>query len=264
MTDSALYWLANYELDGFRHDACKHIPEGYWRMLGQKIATRWPGRPIWMIGETYGSPELIGSYIKSGMLNAQFDFNVYFTAREALCGLTGMDEVLSNELTSLATYGAHHTMGNISGNHDQIRFASIAGGAIDIHSYGKEEGWTQEIGIGDADVAYKRALLLEVLNSTLPGVPCIYQGDEYAEVGGNDPDNRHMMRFEGLNDEQIQMRKQVAELMAMRRHSMPLLYGDLIPLESSADLISYKRVYLGQAVVVTINRKELTYNISVE
>ena len=264
MTDSALYWLANYELDGFRHDACKHIPEGYWRMLGQKIATRWPGRPIWMIGETYGSPELIGSYIKSGMLNAQFDFNVYFTAREALCGLTGMDEVLSNELTSLATYGAHHTMGNISGKHDQIRFASIAGGAIDIHSYGKEEGWTQEIGIGDADVAYKRALLLEVLNSTLPGVPCIYQGDEYAEVGGNDPDNRHMMRFEGLNDEQIQMRKQVAELMAMRRHSMPLLYGDLIPLESSADLISYKRVYLGQAVVVTINRKELTYNISVE
>ncbi len=264
MTDSALYWLANYELDGFRHDACKHIPERYWRMLGQKIATRWPGRPIWMIGETYGSPELIGSYIKSGMLNAQFDFNVYFTAREALCGLTGMDEVLSNELTSLATYGAHHTMGNISGNHDQIRFASIAGGAIDIHSYGKEEGWTQEIGIGDADVAYKRALLLEVLNSTLPGVPCIYQGDEYAEVGGNDPDNRHMMRFEGLNDEQIQMRKQVAELMAMRRHSMPLLYGDLIPLESSADLISYKRVYLGQAVVVTINRKELTYNISVE
>ena len=264
MTDSALYWLANYELDGFRHDACKHIPEGYWRMLGQKIATRWPGRPIWMIGETYGSPELIGSYIKSGMLNAQFDFNVYFTAREALCGLTGMDEVLSNELTSLATYGGHHTMGNISGNHDQIRFASIAGGAIDIHSYGKEEGWTQEIGIGDADVAYKRALLLEVLNSTLPGVPCIYQGDEYAEVGGNDPDNRHMMRFEGLNDEQIQMRKQVAELMAMRRHSMPLLYGDLIPLESSADLISYKRVYLGQAVVVTINRKDLTYNISVE
>ena len=29
MTDSALYWLANYDLDGYRHDACKHIPEGY-------------------------------------------------------------------------------------------------------------------------------------------------------------------------------------------------------------------------------------------
>ena len=261
MTDSALYWLENYELDGYRHDACKHIPEGYWRMLGQKIATRWPGRPIWMIGETYGSPELIGSYVKSGMLNAQFDFNVYFTAREALCGLTGMDQVLQNELTSLATYGAHHTMGNISGNHDQIRFASIAGGAIDIHSQGKEEGWTQEIGIGDAETAYKRALLLEVLNMTLPGVPCVYQGDEYAEVGGNDPDNRHMMRFETLNEAEKDMRAQVADLIHMRRGSMPLLYGEFIPMESDADVIRYQRIYLGEKVTVTIDRKELTYTI---
>ncbi len=261
MTDSALYWLATYDLDGFRHDACKHIPEGYWRMLGQKIASRWPGRPIWMIGETYGSPELIGSYIKTGMLNAQFDFNVYFTAREALCGLKGMDEVMNNELTSLHTYGSHHTMGNISGNHDQIRFASIAGGAIDIYCHGKEEGWTQEIGIGDTAIAYDRAMLLEVLNMTLPGVPCIYQGDEYGEVGGNDPDNRHMMRFENLNNDEKGMRQQVAELIHMRRNSMPLLYGEFIPLESTPEEISFQRVYLGKRVTVTINREDMTYQI---
>ena len=261
MTDSALYWLANYDLDGYRHDACKHIPEGYWRMLGQKIATRWPGRPIWMIGETYGSPELIGSYVKSGMLNAQFDFNVYFTAREALCGFKGMDQVMQNELTSLGTYGAHHTMGNISGNHDQIRFASIAGGAIDIYCHGKEEGWTREIGIGDTAVAYKRALLMEVLNMTLPGVPCIYQGDEYGEVGGNDPDNRHIMRFENLNDDELKMRNEVAKLIQLRRHSMPLLYGDFIPLIDRPEEIIFQRIYLGQKVTVMINRDELTYQI---
>ena len=261
MTDSALYWLENYDLDGFRHDACKHIPEGYWRMLGQKIATRWPDRPIWMIGETYGSPELIGSYVKTGMLNAQFDFNVYFTAREALCGLKGMDQVLNNELTSLRTYGAHHTMGNISGNHDQIRFASIAGGAIDIYCQGKEEGWTREVGIGDAEVAYQRALLLEALNMTLPGVPCIYQGDEYGEVGGNDPDNRHMMRFETLNNDEKEMRDEVAELIHLRRNSMPLMYGDFIPLIDRPEEIIFQRIYLGEKVTVIINRQDLTYQI---
>ena len=264
MTDSALYWLENYELDGYRHDACKHIPESYWRILGQKIAARWPGRHIWMIGETYGSPELIGSYVKSGMLNAQFDFNVYFTTREALCGLKGMNEVVENELTSLHTYGAHHTMGNTSGNHDQIRSASNAGEAPDLHVNGKEEGWTQEIGIGDAEKAYKRALLLEVINMTLPGVPCIYQGDEYGEVGANDPDNRHMMRFEGLNEAEQEMRAKVAELIQMRRSSMPLLYGDFIVLESNEDEIKYARIYLGKKVIVTINRKELSYNITEE
>jgi glycosidase len=96
---------------------------------------------------------------------------------------------------------------------------------------------------------------------TLPGVPCIYQGDEYGEVGGNDPDNRHMMKFDGLDEAQQTMRAEVAKLIAMRRHSMPLLYGDFIPVECSADKIVYKRVYLGEAVKVTINREDLSFAI---
>ena len=39
--------------------------------------------------------------------------------------------------------------------------------AIDIYTQGKEEGWTREIGIGDTAMAYKRALLLEVLNGRM-------------------------------------------------------------------------------------------------
>ena len=152
-------------------------------------------------------------------------------------------------------------MGNISGNHDQIRFASIAGEAIDIRSQGKEEGWTQEVGIGDADKAYKRALLLEVLNMTLPGVPCIYQGDEYAEVGGNDPDNRHMMRFDALSLDEREMRERVAELAHLRRHSMPLLYGEFIPLIDRPEEIIYQRIYLGEKITVIINRDKMTYEI---
>ena len=96
---------------------------------------------------------------------------------------------------------------------------------------------------------------------TLPGVPCIYQGDEYGEVGGNDPDNRHMMRFDALSLDERTMRDQVAGLIQMRRHSMPLLYGDLIPLIDRPDEIVYQRVYLGHKVTVIINRKDLTYQI---
>ena len=119
----------------------------------------------------------------------------------------------------------------------------------------------EEIGIGDAEKAYKRALLLEVLNMTLPGVPCIYQGDEYGETGANDPDNRHMMRFTNLNEQEKEMRAKVAELVHMRRNSMPLLYGDFIPLIDRPDKIVYQRVYLGEKVTIVINRDDLTYQI---
>lgn len=264
MTDSALYWLEHYDLDGFRHDACKHIPECYWRLLGQKIALRHPERPIWMIGETYGNPQLIGLYVKSGMLNAQFDFNVYYAILNALCNNGSMRDVARNIQESLVAYGSHHTMGNISGNHDQVRFASLAGGAILPWSEqnGKEDGWTRHVGIGDATVAYKRAILQEVMNMTLPGVPCIYQGDEYAEVGGNDPDNRHMMRFdEELDDAEKAYKEEVKRLIKMRRTSMPLLYGDFQLVEVSDDVLVYDRVYMGETVRVTIDKAQLMYKV---
>lgn len=259
MTDSALYWLENFELDGFRHDACKHIPECYWRMLGQKMAKRFPDRHIWMIGETYGSPELINTYVKTGMLNAQFDFNIYFTAIHTLLGegeMSNIDRVIRE---SIATYGAHHTMGNISGNHDQARFASLAGGALSFGEDAKEAGWTREVGIGNADQAYAKAILLEMLNFTIPGVPCVYQGDEFAEVGANDPDNRKMMRFEGLNDKEMLFRQQVITLAHLRRQILPLMYGDYIPVLADANTLIFKRIYLGQIVEVKISRNEESY-----
>ena len=254
MTDSALYWLENYDFDGFRHDACKHIPECYWRLLGQKIANRFPNRHIWMIGETYGSPELINSYVKTGMLNAQFDFNIYFTAIHVLLGdgdMSNLDRVIRE---SLATYGAHHTMGNISGNHDQARFASLAGGALRFSEDAKEAGWTREVGLGDSAQAYAKSILLEMLNFTIPGVPCVFQGDELASAGGNDPDNRKMMRFEGLSDAEQHYREQVITLSRLRHELLPLTYGDYFPVSADADHIAFRRIYMGQTVDIYISR----------
>lgn len=254
MTDSALYWLQNFDFDGYRHDACKHIPECYWRELTHKAVTRFPDRHIWMIGETYGSPELINTYVKTGMLNAQFDFNVYFTAINALTGRCPMSEIDRVIRESLAAYGSHHTMGNISGNHDQTRIASIMGGAVADGEDAKMAGWTRTVGLGDTDNAYRRALMMQVLNLTIPGVPCIYQGDEYAEAGGNDPDNRHMMRFDSLSEREKAFKQNVETLIRLRRSSMALMYGDYMLNETNADVLDFSRVYAGEEVRVVLSR----------
>ena len=260
MTDSALVWLDKFAFDGFRHDACKHIPLNYWRELGKKMKQRYPDRHIWMIGETYGDPALIGSYVKTGMLNAQFDFNIYHTAIDVLGkpeqSLTKMNNTI---LESLAAYGAHHTMGNISGNHDKCRFISLAGKAVRWDENDKAAGWTRHIGVtadGNKELeahAYRMAMLLEVINFTIPGVPCVYQGDEYGEAGANDPDNRHMMKFDGLNKEQAAFRAQVQELAQLRRNNMALLYGEYIPVEVTDTLLHFQRVYMGDVVDVVID-----------
>ena len=268
MTDSALVWLEKFEFDGFRHDACKHIPLNYWRELGAKMKQRYPNRHIWMIGETYGDTKLIGSYVKSGLLNSQFDFNIYHTAIDVFGKPNqSLKSINKTILESLAAYGSHHTMGNISGNHDKCRFISLAGGAVSWNESDKAAGWEREIGVtadGDAAreaAAYKAAMLLEVVNLTIPGVPCIYQGDEYAEAGANDPDNRHMMKFNGLSDRQQQFRNEVQKLVQMRRNSLPLIYGEYIPVTVTDNLLVFDRTYMGETVRVTIDLADLEYSI---
>ena len=260
MTDTALYWIDKYDFDGYRHDACKHIPLNYWRMFTRKMKSRYPDRSLWMIGETYGDNELIGSYVKTGMLNAQFDFNVYHTAIDVLGKQGESMKRLANTIDeSLASYGAHHTMGNISGNHDKTRFISLAGGAVSWDEDGKAAGWNRQIGVtadGNAEreaVAFKKAMLLEVVNLTIPGVPCIYQGDEYGQCGANDPDNRRMMRFSGLTDNEKWILKQTQHLIHLRRSSMPLLYGDYKQLYVDDNVLVFSRTYMGQVAIVAIN-----------
>lgn len=254
LTDSALYWLTEYDLDGFRHDACKHIPEVYWRTLTRKIHERFPEKQLYQIGETYGSPELIGSYVKTGMLDAQFDFNVYHTAIDAI-GREGrsMSEIARVVSESGRFYGSHHLMGNISGNHDKARFISLVGGELSFDEDHKYAGWNRKIGVGDATVAYPRLALLEAINFCIPGIPCLYQGDEYGEPGGNDPDNRRMMRFDGYTDLETQHLNKIKTLAKLRRTQLPLIYGDYLPLYADKDIYAFARIYLGEVIVCAFN-----------
>lgn len=253
MTDSALYWLQTYDFDGFRHDAAKHIPEKYWRMLTKKIKQRVDNPDIFQIGETYGKPQLLRSYIKSGMLDSQFDFGIYHSAVNTFGTHDNTMKDLFKDLTrSLNSYGYHNLMGNISGNHDKPRFISVAGGTVSLKENTKAAGRKRKIEVGDT-IAYRKLALLESFMFTIPGIPCIYQGDEYGVPGANDPDNRRMMQFDGYDHNELKLLEAVKKLTKIRSSSLPLIYGDLIPLYCDDDLFAFTRVYMGKKVIVAFN-----------
>lgn len=266
MTDSALHWLRKFDFDGFRHDACKHIPLNYWRMLTHKMKSSMPNREVWQIGETYGDVELIGSYVKSGMIDSQFDFNLYHTSRDVIVDESrSMRDIAKAVEEAEAAYGSHHTMGNITGNHDKPRFLSLAGGDMSLWCPDdKAEGWHRKVGVGDNDKGYARLSLLKAIISTVPGVPCVYQGDEYGIPGANDPDNRYMMEFDGYNDYQQRELAATKALFKYRRASMPLMYGDYRTLYVDDDIYVFLRHYMGQWVVVALNVRPEVRTVEVE
>lgn len=266
MTDSALHWVRNFEFDGFRHDACKHIPLDYWRMLTHKMKSSMPDRSLWQIGETYGSVELIGSYVKTGMIDSQFDFNLYHTSRDVIVDTNrSMLDIVRTVEESEAAYGSHHTMGNITGNHDKPRFISLAGGDMSLWCPDdKAEGWHREVVVGDMDKGHAGLKLLKAIITTVPGVPCIYQGDEYGVPGANDPDNRDMMRFEADNEYQQAEYAATRDLIKERRSSMPLMYGDYRTLYADDAAWVFLRHYMGEWSLVAINVRDKSCDVDVQ
>jgi glycosidase len=257
MTDSAMYWLQQFDIDGFRHDATKHIQLDYWRTLTQKIK-RQIKRPVYQIGETYGSPELIRSYVNSGMLDGQFNFNLYDASVAVFAKNDEPSKRLADALQeSLTYYGQHNLMGNISGNQDRVRFISYASGDVPFEGNGKQIGWTKNIQISDT-LAYYKLEMLQAFNLSIPGVPCIYYGDEYGMPGANDPDNRRLMRFSGLNRHEKHLKAQVKKLIHLRKNSMALIYGTTQILEENNVLI-IKRKYFEDEIIIIFNKSDKVY-----
>jgi glycosidase len=263
VADSVMFWVKNFDLDGFRHDASKHVPEDFWRLLTQKIkrekATQ-TNTTFYQIGETYGSPELIGSYVNSGQMDAQFDFNLYDAAVGAFAGNNNNEQqqqlwtsLQRTLLESFDYYGWHHLMGNISGNQDRPRFASLADGSVLGNEDTKLAGWTRNIQ-NRSEKGFLRMAQLMAMNMTIPGVPVIYYGDEFAMPGGNDPDNRRMMQFDNYTEQQQQLINKVKALTSLRKNNMALLYGEYKFIPTNKNCFAYERNYFGQKVLVVFSK----------
>jgi cyclomaltodextrinase len=269
MVDSALHWVKDFEFDGFRHDATKHIPLNFWRTLTYKVKTEVEipqNRSIYQIGETYGNNELISSYVNSGMLDAQFDFNLYDVSLPVFATPNESFERLSAALKqSFSYYGYNHTMGNITGNQDKPRFINYADGQITSSIPWQETkriGWKQNIQVNDS-IAYKKLGMAHAFNLTIPGVPIIYYGDEFGMPGANDPDNRRMMKFTGLSKNESELKQMTTTLAGIRKNSMALMYGDFKEIVCTPTLYGYVRHYFGEQILVLLNKGSSKINYSI-
>lgn len=267
MTDSAVWWIENTGIDGFRHDATKHIPLPFWRTLTRKIRrqiTDGPPRSVFQIGETYGAPDLINSYINRGMLDAQFDFNLYDAALNAFAkDTTTFDHLIDVIQTSLATYGGDHLMGNITGNQDRARFASLAEGTVRFDEDHKFAGWTRDIQ-RQGQLGHLRMRQLQAFILSMPGIPCLYYGDEIADVGGNDPDNRRMLRRSDLDVPELATRDHFSSWAHMRASRMSMIYGTTEAESPVPGVLSIVRRYPGETTQVLINKTPATQELMVK
>ncbi len=259
MADSAFFWIDHFGMDGFRHDATKHVQLDFWRELTRQLKEDYmipQNKRLFQIGETFGSRELIGSYVGSGLLDGQFDFNLYFDARSIFGrGDASFEDLDYSIHQSFSHYGFNNLMGNITGNHDLPRFISLAGGGLAWDEDEKEAGWAREVGVGDP-VGYKRLSKLTAFIMTIPGVPVLYYGDEIGLPGASDPDSRRPMIFDHLTPNQEWVKNNASKLGKLRSEHLAFVYGDFRTLKANQHTYAYSRSYFDEHALVVFNSSD--------
>jgi glycosidase len=258
MTDNAVWWLKETGADGFRHDAVKHVPNEFWRLLTQKIKKE-IAEPnnitVYQIGETFGGYDLISSYVNNGQLSAQFNFNLYDTAIPVFTDENVAFSALDDQMQkTFAVYGVNHVMGNIMDSHDKVRFMAYADGDLAGNADPTELGWNNPPNVEDRRSYDKLKVFLTYL-TTIPGIPVIYYGDEFGMTGASDPDNRRMMRFGNeLSVWEQRALIDVRKLVSLRKNHAALKFGDFLTLKADKNIYAYLRSDFTERILVVLNK----------
>lgn len=159
--DTAAYWIREFDIDGWRLDVCDEISDRFLRALRQRVKQEKADALI--LGEIWHDPaHWLGGDMLDGVMNypltkACLD---YIAAREI--DAQGFCDRLIRGLWRCP--GAAHLMAlNLIGSHDTERF---------LH---RVQGRTELLKMGYAAAFF------------LPGMPCVYYGDEVGVTGGYDP-----------------------------------------------------------------------------
>ncbi len=266
MTDIAVWWLNETGADGYRHDAVKHVPNKFWRRLNEKIKKEVSSKrdlPVYQIGETFGSYELISSYVNNGQLNSQFNFNLYDVALPSFIrddlSFSGLDKEMQK---TFSVYGVNHQMGNVMDSHDKNRFMAFADGDLDASEWSAiEKGWNNPPMVDNSE-NYKKLILYMAYMNTIPGLPVIYYGSEFGMSGASDPDNRRMMRFgSNLTDHEKNTLSEVSSIINLRKEHSALRHGDFYTLMADKNIYAYVRSDMNERILMIINKSQTEQNL---
>lgn len=258
-TDGVIQTWLKAGADGWRLDVADELPDAFLDDITKAAKQVKPTAMI--LGEVWedASNKMAYGQRRRYLLGKQLDSVMNYPFREAIIGfLTGKNpaEMMELIMTVLEHYppGAIHLLMNHIGTHDTERILTVLGGEP---LNGRDREWQSRTKLSQEQRSRGLSLLklASLMQYTLPGIPCVYYGDEAGMEGYRDPFNRGCFPWGHEDAELVNWYRSLGKI----RHSCEVLkQGTLEPYYADDDCFVYIRSdeAVGQKLLVAVNRTE--------
>lgn len=236
MTDALIYWVKDFDIDGYRCDVAGMVPTEFWNNVRYELDKI---KPVFMLAEA-NEPEL-----HEYAFDMTYAWDLHFIWNEIAQGKKNVEDLVNQLEKEKTKYNASDYRMMFTSNHD-------------------ENSWKGTLyeRLGEATKTFA------VLSATLPGMPLIYSGQEACM-------NKQLRFFEKdtINwDKDCSMFEFYKSLLTLKKNNKALWNGEfggaMKRIETSADdhIFAFSREKDGHQIITILNLsdKEIEFELSGE
>ncbi len=255
-------WL-DLGASGWRLDVADELPDSFIDSLNRAVKAKGADKVIY--GEVWEDASNKESYgvRRRYLIGGQLDSVMNYPFKEAILNYAKNGDpaaLVEGVMTIVEHYPKPCTdiLMNFLSTHDTERAITRLAGE-DAGWNGRD--WQSERYLNDQQFVFGISLMhcAMVLQYFLPGIPCIYYGDEAAQEGYKDPFNRRTYPWGKEDERLIAFTKELGQI---RRKIRAFAKGDLhfIDVTSEHAIFSRTDPEVGEEAIVLLNRSRKTMN----
>lgn len=248
-------WL-DYGGSGWRLDVADELPPEFLRALRKAVKEKMPEAVI--IGEVWEDATNKLSYgkLREYLLGEKLDSVMNYPLRGAIidfaCKRIDAAGFAMRLMSLYENYPreAFYSLLNFLSSHDVARIITLLANCQLPEDLTKDEKAVFRLNRAQLDLAKKRLGNALLLLMTLPGVPCIYYGDEVGMEGYEDPFNRRTFPWQALDETILSLYKRMIKL---RKDNRVLVTGEFEILYSYKSCLAFARYDKEKFLAVAVN-----------